>query len=269
METLTATLEKYTARAFEPFPDEAQCPTCGYFDVQHPDVRRLIKIRDPHGVQSLYNQCRCKCYRSEDLQKWERYKRETQSLIPGDHTFENFKHFPGTQDMYEAAVNFANRVGPRMLVMVGGTGTGKTHLLSAIGRIVLKQGRSVRYELATQYIERLRHSYSDDQSRGISDLDPAGDLYDMRIWYNRMNTLLIDDVGMERATPFVQEQINTLIDERINTGGWLAMTTNLAKDEINEHLGPRVASRMWAESMEVKMKDQVGVVINTGSDRRA
>jgi len=91
----------------------------------------------------------------------------------------------------------------------------------------------------------------------------------MMSWYNNMKVLLLDDVGAERTTDFANEQINALIDARINSGGWLAISTNLSKDEMIQHLGRRNASRIWATNPELEKKDEAKVVINTAGDYRS
>ena len=159
--------------------------------------------------------------------------------------------------MLAAARRFAGREGPRMLVFVGQTGTGKSHLLEAIGRQALESGQTVRYDLASTFLNRLRHTY---------DSDSGEDVHDLTAWYQRRHTLLLDDIGMESATAWVREQLTTLIEERLHSGGWMALATNLSKTAMADRMGDRLASRLYAGNPELS---EVSLVINTAEDYRA
>ena len=58
MQTLGDALQRVRS-AGEPLPDDSQCPTCDYFDVTHPDVRRILLDRDP--TKRIFQQAQCKC----------------------------------------------------------------------------------------------------------------------------------------------------------------------------------------------------------------
>ena len=62
MGTLGEALQRFRS-AGEALPDESQCPTCGYFDVTHPDVRRILLDRDPAKLK----QAACRCQSQEAI----------------------------------------------------------------------------------------------------------------------------------------------------------------------------------------------------------
>jgi DNA replication protein DnaC len=243
--------------AAEALPDDGACPKCGYFDVQHPDVRRILTDRDP--TKRLLYQAQCKCRGRDEIEQRDRELRYAQSGLPTDHqrTVESFIVRPGTEPMIEATKRFIGRQGPRILVLVGRTGTGKSHLLEAIGRHALEADRTVRYDLASTFLNRLRHTY---------DSDAGEDVHDLLAWYQRRDTLLIDDIGVESSTAWVREQLTTVVEERLHSGGWMAVGTNLTKDALAERMGDRLASRLYAVNPAL---DNVAVVVNTAQDYRA
>jgi len=255
LRTLGEAFERLRSRG-EPLPDDSSCPVCEYFDITHPDVRRILIDRDPTG--RLLNMAKCRCVGREDQQRRDDQLRHAQAALPaGGRTFDNFKGRPGTDDMLAAARRFAGRAGPRMLVFVGQTGTGKSHLLEAIGHHALESDRTVRYDLASTFLNRLRHTY---------DSDSGEDVHDLTAWYQRRHTVLLDDIGMESATPWVREQLTTLIEERLHSGGWMALATNLSKTAMADRMGDRLASRLYAGNPELS---EVSLVINTAEDYRA
>ena len=244
--------------AAEPLPNDSQCPVCGYFDITHPDVRRILLDRDP--TKRIFQQARCKCRGREEQQRRDEELRHAQAALPSSgttRTFDNFLGRPGTDDMLAAARKFADRQGPRMLVLVGQTGTGKSHLLEAIGRQALESGRTVRYDLSPRFLNRLRHTY---------DSDSGDDLHDLMAWYQRRDTVLLDDIGMESTTDWAREQLTTLVQERHNSGGWMVLATNLNKVAMSDRMGDRLASRLYAGNPNLP---EVAVVVNTAEDYRA
>jgi len=85
-------------------------------------------------------------------------------------------------------------------------------------------------------------------------------------WYYMQDTLLIDDIGLESSTPWVQEQLTTLVSERLNSTRWTAIATNLDKGRLADKMGERLASRLYATNPELS---EVALVINTATDYRA
>ena len=257
MKTLGDALQRLRS-AGEPLPNDSKCSGCGYFDITHPDVRRILLDRDPAG--RLLLQARCKCRSREEQQQRDDDLRYAQAALPSGgtlRTFDNFITRPGTEKMLAAARKFADRQGPKMLVMIGQTGTGKSHLLEAIGRQCLESGRTVRYDLASTFLNRLRHTY---------DSDAGEDVHDLTAWYQRRYIMLLDDIGMESATAWVREQLTTLVEERLHSGGWMALATNLNKTQMADRMGDRLASRLYAQNPELP---EVSVVFNAAEDYRA
>jgi hypothetical protein len=62
--------------------------------------------------------------------------------------------------------------------------------------------------------------------------------------YRDAYLLCIDDVGVEKLTPFVADQFYGIVNERIWKGLPTFMTTNLTLPEQQVHLSPRVWSRL-------------------------
>ena len=244
--------------AGEALPNDSQCPECGFFDITHPDVRRILIDRD--ASKRILASAQCKCQDRKIIEKAKTSLRYDQAALPlrtTSYTFENFTPRPGTEEMIKAAGRFLRGEGPRILTLVGNPGAGKSHILEAIGWAALDMGRSVRYDLAATFLNRLRHTYN---------ADSGDDVFDLLAWYQRQSVLLIDDIGLEQATPWVQEQLTALIEGRIQSGGWTATATNWDKSRMTENLGPRLASRLFATNSELGAAE---VVINTAGDYRS
>jgi DNA replication protein DnaC len=139
----------------------------------------------------------------------------------------------------------------RGLWLFGDTGTGKTTLAMLISKAALEAGRSVAIYSLPKLLARIRRTY---------DTEPGGDSY--LAFFERLTSvdlLHIDDLGAEKRSDWVLEQLYALINERYETQRSVLITTNLAHTELEEQIGPRTVSRL------AQICDEVPVF---GDDRR-
>ena len=71
-------------------------------------------------------------------------------------------------------------------------------------------------------------------------------------WRNNMGLLILDDLGQGNTSEWVQEKLTALVDYRYRNNGWLVIAHNLNKDQLEEKLGFRLASRLWDTQGQVK-----------------
>jgi DNA replication protein DnaC len=139
----------------------------------------------------------------------------------------------------------------RGLWLFGDTGTGKTTLAMLISKAVLETGHSVAIYSLPKLLARIRRTY---------DSEPGGDSY--LSFFERLTAvdlLHIDDLGAEKRSDWVLEQLYALINERYETQRSVLITTNLPHDELEEQIGSRTVSRLS------QMCDEVPLF---GADRR-
>lgn len=205
-------------------------------------------------------QARCKCYiRVETLRARDQFRRQQANLPHPLHprTFENFDERPGTEVALRVCQQFVLGGTPTAIVLTGFTGNGKSHLLEAMGRVMLDQGVSVRYEFVPTLIDKLRHTHDDDSEQDVAEL---------MAWYGGMFLLLLDDVGAERMTPFGIEKITELVDQRLRDESRLVVATNKPFEELQSLAGPRLASRIYQGNP--KLGDMLVVPIGASDYRR-
>ena len=256
MEKLGAIAERILLAA-SGLPDESLCRDCDRIDLGVPGTRDILEARDPTG--RLLAMAGCRCARLASRATGEQRRRWVSSNLPDgrrEKSFENFKPRPGTEDMVWAANELVQGRGPAVLVITGGTGSGKTHMLEAVGRHTFAKGGNVGYEVAAKLLERMRHTYREGSKE---------DLWEVLEEYHRRSLVLLDDLGMERHTDFAAEQLTRLVNGRLQSGRAMVVATNLLKDEMAEHLGDRLASRLYMTNPDL---DEVRLVANSASDYR-
>jgi DNA replication protein DnaC len=61
---------------------------------------------------------------------------------------------------------------------------------------------------------------------------------------SQVDLLHLDDLGAERATDWVLEQLYAIVNARYEEQRSLVITTNLQPEELADQLGPRIVSRI-------------------------
>jgi DNA replication protein DnaC len=133
----------------------------------------------------------------------------------------------------------------RGLWLFGDTGTGKTTLAMLISKAALEAGRTVAIYSLPKLLARIRRTY---------DSEPGGDSY--LSFFERLTSvdlLHIDDLGAEKRSDWVLEQLYALINERYETERSVLITTNLPHEELEEQIGPRTVSRLTQICDEVPL----------------
>ena len=121
------------------------------------------------------------------------------------------------------------------LLLIGTTGTGKTHVSTAIAKEVISQGFDVLYDSAQNIINDFE---TDKFKSGYSQAEPLGTKY------LECDLLIIDDLGAEFVSQFSVSAIYNLINTRQNKGLSTIISTNLSGQELAGKYEGRIYSRI-------------------------
>ena len=261
MESLSESLQKYLTsldhipKEVRYIPEDGICPECNQLKRNHPQVNKVLAARQLQYIDvdtgdlvvaQPIPYCRCDYVVQERAanQLDDTLKRERDSNLPQsvqgagprmflDATFENFASRDGTTEGFEAATDFTVGNTAPILMLLGGTGTGKTHLIEAIGRQYLAQGNTVRYELVAHLLEKARAAVR---------IGAEEDVFSASY---KAEVLLLDDIGLEKPSTWVAEQISALVDERYRNKRLLVLGTNCTYIQLKDSYGERLASRLF------------------------
>lgn len=124
----------------------------------------------------------------------------------------------------------------RGLWLFGDTGTGKTTLAMLVSKMASEAGHSVAIYSLPKLLARIRRTY---------DSEPGGDSY--LAFFERLTSvdlLHIDDLGAEKRSDWVLEQLYALINERYEAQRSVMVTTNMPHEVLEEQIGARTVSRL-------------------------
>jgi DNA replication protein DnaC len=124
----------------------------------------------------------------------------------------------------------------RGLWLMGDVGTGKTTLAMIVSKAAVEAGRTVAVYSLPRLLARIRRTY---------DAEAGEDSY--LEFFRRLTSvdlLHIDDLGAEKSSDWVLEQLYAMVDERYEAERSMVVTTNLDQASLEEQIGPRTVSRL-------------------------
>lgn len=127
------------------------------------------------------------------------------------------------------------------LLIVGGYGSGKTHLAASIGNKLMDGGVSVLFDTFGGHLNKLKLEFNGGRS----------------VYLNQMKTvdmLMLDDIGKEKQSEWSQSVMFDVVNYRYEHLLPIVMTTNLNKDSLAEYLGEAIWSRLCEMCIGVATK---------------
>jgi DNA replication protein DnaC len=128
----------------------------------------------------------------------------------------------------------------RGLWFTGDVGTGKTTLAMLISKAAMEADRTVAIYSLPRLLAVLRDTYQDNSPYSLAELVDRLSAVDL---------LHVDDVGAEQTSPWVLEQLYTIVNTRYEDGKAILLTTNLVTttgdEPLREQIGDRTVSRIY------------------------
>ena len=136
----------------------------------------------------------------------------------------------------------------RGIWFTGDIGTGKTTLAMLISKAAMEADRTVAIYSLPRLLGLLRDTYADTAQYSLNELIDRLAAVDL---------LHVDDVGAEQTTPWVLEQLYSIVNTRYEDGKAILLTTNLighdgSDDALREQIGDRTVSRLFEVCGEPK-----------------
>jgi DNA replication protein DnaC len=123
----------------------------------------------------------------------------------------------------------------RGLWFFGSVGTGKTTLAMLVSKHALELGRSVAIYSLPRLLAEIRTTFDDGTQRSYTQLLDR---------LSGVDLLHIDDVGAEKTSDWVLEQLYAIVNARYEDERSVVITTNLERDDLAEQINERTVSRL-------------------------
>lgn len=135
-----------------------------------------------------------------------------------------------------------NLAGGKGMWLMGNTGTGKTTLGMLVAKTALAAGKTVAVYFTPKLLTQIRQTYQATES------EDAYEAFFKRL--TSVDLLYIDDLGSERHTDWVVEQLYALVNERYENQRSMLVTSNAKQDvdegrrQLEDQIGARTVSRL-------------------------
>ncbi len=200
------------------------CPLCsdtGFQGIRMCTCFREALIRENIRSSGIGNLMDRQSFENFDL-SW--YKRKSEQA---------YQHMCRVYELTKAyAEDF--HTGAENLLLIGPTGSGKTHISTAIASVVVSRGYGVIYDTAQNVVE----AFEADHFRRSRDEGHASDKY------LECDLLVLDDLGTEFLNSFSLSCLYNLINTRQNRGLTTVISTNLSVKSLAERYEDRIYSRL-------------------------
>lgn len=213
----------------------------------------------PQDLEPRYTCSRCRdtgfvdgrmCQCLKQLQRSLAYQALSADLPLEKSTFDTFslefyQDDPRARRQMEAVLKLCQRYAERLrpnspsLLFKGKTGLGKTHLSLAIANKAIEKGMGVVYGSAQSFavaLEKERFDRADPDGPGDTNAQLMG-----------CDLLILDDLGSELTTQFVQSALYELLNTRLVGEKHTVISSNLTMEEAARRYSPQIASRLMGE----------------------
>lgn len=176
-----------------------------------------------------------------ELKQKEEYQERLNTLMQKSHlgerfinrTFCTFKVDENNQKGYETCLKYSQEFKKLKkqgigIILRGGYGVGKTHLVSAIAHELMKQGYQPVFGTLINLLGRVRSTYSTNISKETEE--------EVINSYMKCSLLIIDDLGKEKSSEWTLEKFYQVLNARYEDNKPIAITTNYSMDKLIERL---------------------------------
>ena len=196
--------------------------------VCHRKTQTRVEFLDIKKVVRCTCDCKKKEFEAEEARKHrEEFERQRRLCFAetnmANWTFENDdrKNARLSDAMERYAEGFADfKKDGKGLLLYGTVGTGKTYYAACIANRLIDKGYKVKMTNFATLTNQIQGMFEGKQEF-INDL-------------NRYQLLIIDDLGAERKSEFMQEMVFNIVDSRYRAGLPFIVTTNLTAEEIKK-----------------------------------
>ncbi|ANU15477.1 hypothetical protein BBI08_06370 [Planococcus halocryophilus] len=203
----------------------------------------------------------CKCEADVQKAELEIYKnaqreREVRELFSiselgerfEESDFANFSTRPGAEKAEKITRYYADHFkefGLESILLWGVPGNGKSHLAAAVHNQLHKEGKVVVFVSMPDLLKKIKNTFDKGNTDSEEKILKALNICDL---------LIIDDIGAEKTSDWVQEIVFLIIDNRYRRNKPIMATSNLEPKFLEGQIGKRSYDRILEISQPIENK---------------
>ena len=132
------------------------------------------------------------------------------------------------------------------LLLTGGYGCGKTHLAAAIANQRLEEGQSAIFVVVPDLLDHLRTTFGPNSEASYDQLFDE---------VRNTSLLILDDLGVQSATPWAQEKLFQILNHRYNGQLPTVLSTNQRMEDLDQRLRSRLQDMNLVQHIQIRAPD--------------
>lgn len=222
------------------------CPNCGGrgwlaidVPVEHPDFGQVITC-----------ECQQRDMQADQHERLLRYSnlgelaRFTFDLLKPEGLTDDPESIKTFRNAYRESEEFcASPLG--WLAIIGPHGSGKTHMAAAIGNRLIDNGHVVFFAHVPDLLDHLRATFGPTSDVAYSEL------------FDQVRTtplLILDGLGSHSTTPWAEEKLRQIINQRYNAELPTVITTASHLDQLDELIASRLRAPGFGRVLELRSR---------------
>lgn len=235
--------------------DDQVCPHCGReLQAEWTEFPPALQRKYEKPGEWYYHPCTPECEKKNEQREWELMRRNARvaslkersglSKRMKGYSLANFKVdvSAGAGRAWAKVKEYLdewdeNREGGRGLYFCGDVGTGKTHLAVAVlNELIHRKRVPSLFVTVPEFLDNVRGAYN----------VPGRDMDEWMEAVKNAEFLVLDDLGSERPSAWVQERLFVIVNHRYREALPTVFTSNIGPKDLAAQLGERTASRIIA-----------------------
>lgn len=222
-------------------PRYMRCPNAAEMD-RRQRVRRHAEISGTgylgiHQTFENFDARRCKDPNTADLPE------KLLGLLDDLAEREDPERKPGAESFSEARMEAPSQPRAPGVMILGGPGCGKSHLLRATAIAACERGLPARFVESHRLVRRITETYS-NRSRGHQGGEEPLTASEIMEQLAQAEVVCIDDLASEQETEHTIQILFEILDILVSSQRMAVISTNLEEEEIQGRYGDRVLSRL-------------------------
>ncbi len=224
-------------------PETPPCPLCG--------GRGWVRHDVPVGHADFGKALPCECQQqASEEQRLERLRRFSNMGMLAHITFaatdpdgrvETAEGHARFQAAVKAAQAYAEDPNG-WFILLGASGTGKTHLAATIANRCMEHGVPAFFTLVPDLLDHLRAAYGPDHETSYDDLFEQ---------VKGIPLLVLDDLGVQSSTPWAEEKLFQVLNHRYVNSLPTVITSNIPLEQMDTRLQSRLTDPKASRVMDL------------------
>jgi DNA replication protein DnaC len=163
-----------------------------------------------------------------------------------ESNFTNFIVRSGAEKCFKLATKYVEEFDEwegESLMFWGEPGNGKSHLATAVANELTAKGKRVVFISMPDLLEKIKATFNKNSVETEAEIMRGLQMCDL---------LIIDDIGAEKVSDWVQEVIFRIVDGRYKKVKPIMATSNLEPKELAERIGKRAYDRLIEISQPIQ-----------------